>query len=99
MNRFKPNATVNRFGLAIAAGFLLALAFPNWGIAGAAWVAPGLLLLAGAGAAPGLAFRIGFAGGVAYYLTALYWLLLIPVKFVPIIGWIALAGRWRPVAC
>ena len=48
MNRFKPNATVNRFGLAIAAGFLLALAFPNWGIAGAAWVAPGLLLLAGA---------------------------------------------------
>ena len=81
-----------RYALAIAAGILLALAFPRVSIAGFAWVAPGLLLFAALGIRPGIAFRIGYIGGFAYYLTTLNWLLYIPVKFLPILGWIALSA-------
>ena len=81
-----------RYALAIAAGILLALAFPRVSIAGFAWVAPGLLLFAAIGVRPGFAFRIGYIGGFAYYLTTLNWLLYIPVKFFPILGWIALSA-------
>lgn len=78
--------------LATVAGVLLALAFPRVSIAGFAWVAPGLLLFAAAGLRPGLAFRIGYVGGFVYYLCTLNWLLYIPVKFFPILGWIALSA-------
>ncbi len=71
---------------------LLALAFPRVSVAGFAWVAPGLLLFAALGVRPGLAFRVGYIGGFAYYLTTLNWLLHIPVKFFPILGWIALSA-------
>jgi apolipoprotein N-acyltransferase len=81
-----------RYALAVAAGILLALAFPRVSVAGFAWVAPGLLLFAALGVRPGLAFRIGYIGGFAYYLTTLNWLLYIPVKFFPILGWIALSA-------
>jgi apolipoprotein N-acyltransferase len=81
-----------RYGLALLSGILLALAFPRFNLAGLAWIAPGLLLFAGGGCAPGRAFRIGYTGGMAYYLCTLTWLLHIPVKFLPILGWIALSA-------
>ena len=81
-----------RYLLALASGILLALAFPNFNIAGFAWIAPGLLLFAAAGTTPGRAFRIGYAGGLSYYLCTLTWLLHIPVRFFPILGWIALSA-------
>ena len=81
-----------RFALVLLTGVLLALAFPRVSFAGLAWIAPGLLLFAAMGVRPPLAFRIGYLGGFAYYLCTLNWLLYIPVKFLPILGWIALSA-------
>lgn len=92
-----PNLTLNRnltrewrrHALAAAGGLLLACAFPKLNVAGFAWVAPALILLAGLGAKPGAAFRAGYVAGLAFFLTSLYWLLLIPVRLAPIVGWLA----------
>jgi len=78
--------------LAICAGLLLAAAFPKFGVAGFAWVAPALMLLAAQGKKSGDAFRAGYVGGLAFWLASLYWLLLIPVAGFPIIGWFALSA-------
>ena len=78
-----------RRALAVAAGALLALAFPRPNVAGLAWVAPALLLLA---TRSGNAFRLGCLAGFTHYLISLSWLLNIPVRFFPILGWIALAA-------
>ncbi|HAM71793.1 MAG TPA: apolipoprotein N-acyltransferase [Verrucomicrobiales bacterium] len=80
-----------RYGLGVMAGLCWAAAFPKWDIAGLAWIAPGLILLATAGASPRVMFRVGYTAGVAHYLAGLYWILCIPVGFYPILGWLALA--------
>lgn len=67
-----------------------ALAFPRWSVAGLAWIAPGLMLLSASGATPKTAFRLGYAAGLAHYLTGLHWLLFMPVDFFPFLGWVAL---------
>ena len=80
---------------AIAAGLLLAAAFPNianLGIAGFAWIAPALMLAAAIGKTGGPAFRIGYVAGITFWLASLYWLLLIPVTGFPILGWVALSA-------
>lgn len=77
--------------LAAGGGLLLACAFPKLHVAGLAWIAPGIILLAGLGAKPGTAFRAGYVAGLAFFLASLYWLLLIPVPFAPIVGWLAVA--------
>ena len=82
----------SRYPFAIGAGLLLAAAFPNFDIAGFAWVAPALLLASAYGKTGAEAFRIGYVGGLAFYLASLYWLLLIPVTGYPILGWVALCG-------
>ncbi len=76
---------------AVAAGLILASAFPKIGIAGAAWFAPGLILFCGL-ARRASAFRIGYVAGLAHYLASLSWLLKIPVAFFPILGWFALGA-------
>lgn len=68
---------------------MLALSFPRMNIAGFAWIAPGLMLFAARG---GKSFRLGYLAGMTHYLVSLSWLLRIPVKFYPILGWIALAA-------
>jgi apolipoprotein N-acyltransferase len=80
-----------RHALAAAGGLLLGCAFPKMDFAGMAWAAPGIILLAGLGARPGTIFRTGYIAGVAFYLSSLYWLLYIPVRFAPIVGWLALS--------
>jgi apolipoprotein N-acyltransferase len=87
----------SRFSLAIAAGLLLAMSFPLFGIAGFAWVAPGLLIAAALGTRGWERFRIGFVGGLTHYLVSLYWLLLIPYRWHsiplgPAAGWLALGA-------
>jgi apolipoprotein N-acyltransferase len=77
---------------AIGAGFLLTAAFPKFGVAGFAWVVPGLLLAIAQGKSRGDAFRVGYVAGLAYFLSSLYWLLLIPVDWFPILGWVSLAA-------
>src|SRR5665213_278488 len=78
--------------IAIAAGLLLAAAFPKFSIAGFAWVAPALLLFAAHGKTSGDAFRAGYVGGFSFWLASLYWLLLIPVAGYPVLGWLALSA-------
>ena len=80
-----------RFALAVAAGLCLAAAFPKPGIAGLAWIAPALMALAALGRGGGEAFRLGYAAGLAYHLASYYWLLLMPVTGLPILGWVALS--------
>jgi apolipoprotein N-acyltransferase len=82
----------NRLAIAFAAGLLQAAAFPKLSLAGAAWVAPGMMVYACAGASNAVKFRTGYVAGIGFYLAALYWLLFIPVSFLPIVGWIALAS-------
>jgi len=82
----------SRFPLALLAGFLLASAFPNLGVAGFAWIAPGLMLAAALGRPGGESFRLGYVAGLAHYLVSLSWLLRIPVTGFPILGWVALSA-------
>ncbi len=77
---------------AIGGGLLLTAAFPKIGLAGLGWVAPGIILLAAAGQSGGQAFRLGFVAGLAHFLSSLYWLLLIPCPWAPILGWLALSA-------
>lgn len=78
--------------VAILGGLLLSLAFPKISVAGFAWVAPAILFLAALNKNGADAFRAGYAGGFAFWLASLYWLLLIPYAFFPILGWLALAA-------
>lgn len=99
---YSPFATLKRFLdelfvrsgylAAIGVGLLLTMAFPRFGIAGFAWVVPGLLLAIAQGKSRGDTFRVGYVAGLAHFLSSLYWLLLIPVDWFPILGWIALAA-------
>ena len=94
----KPWAnSASRYPPAVLAGLCLAGAFPKLGIAGLAWVAPGLMLAAALGQRGAAAFRIGYVAGLAHYLTSLYWLLLIPyrwhgIPFAPAAGWLGLGA-------
>ncbi len=78
--------------IAIGAGLLLAAAFPKCSVAGFAWVAPALMLLAARGKTGLDAFRAGYVAGLAFWLASLYWLLLMPATGFPILGWLALAA-------
>ena len=81
-----------RYVLAALAGLILAAAFPNLNIAGLAWVAPALMVFAARGARGWQAFRIGYVAGFAFWLASIYWILLIPVNWYPILGWLALSA-------
>jgi apolipoprotein N-acyltransferase len=80
-----------RAALAVAAGLTLTAAFPRPSVAGLAWLAPGLMLLAGLGAPPARAFRLGYLAGLTHYLTSLYWLLYNPFPAGALAGWLALS--------
>jgi apolipoprotein N-acyltransferase len=77
---------------AAGAGLVLAEAFPKNGIAGFAWVAPALILLAARGRHGMEAARVGYVAGLTAALGSFAWLLLIPVPGLPILGWLALGG-------
>lgn len=80
-----------RTGLAVLAGLALAAAFPQPGIGGLAWLAPGLLMAAVLGETPAQRFRLGYLAGVAHFLVSLGWLLFIPFPAGAVAGWIALS--------
>lgn len=87
----------SRYLTATLAGLLLAAALPKLGIAGLAWVAPGLMLASALGKGGWESFRIGYVAGLAYYLASLYWLLLIPYRWHsiplgPAAGWLSLSA-------
>ena len=78
--------------VAIIAGLLLAGAFPNFNIAGFAWVAPALMLSAAYKKNKADSLRVGYIAGLTFWLASLVWLLKIPVTGFPILGWISLAA-------
>src|SRR5690606_24877514 len=65
--------------------------FPLPGIAGLAWLAPGLLLAITAGPGTGAAFRTAYIAGAAHYLVSLSWLRHIPFPAGAYAGWLALS--------
>jgi apolipoprotein N-acyltransferase len=81
-----------RCGLAVLAGLMLALSFPHWNLAGLACGAPGLMLASAMGTTGRQSFWLGWLAGLANWLLGIYWLLLIPVKFAPIVGWLLLCS-------
>jgi apolipoprotein N-acyltransferase len=85
-----------RYPWAVLGGLLLAAAFPGIGVAGLAWIAPGIILLSAFGKPEKQTFRIGYVAGLAHYLASLYWLLLIPVplawSWAKVLGWLALGA-------
>ena len=86
-----------RVFLAIAGGLLLTGAFPNWNVAGLAWVAPAIILLAAMGEAGSRGFKLGFIAGLTHFLSSLAWLLLIPYRWKgvpvgPALGWFVLCS-------
>lgn len=81
-----------RPALAMGAGGMLALAFPTPGWAVWAWLAPGLILLAGLELPPRRAFKLGYLAGLAFHLIALRWLLNIPFPAGAVAGWVALSA-------
>ncbi|MFO1514580.1 MAG: apolipoprotein N-acyltransferase [Verrucomicrobiota bacterium] len=82
----------SRYLLAALAGLVFAGAFPNFNIAGLAWVGPALMLASAYGTKGAEAFRVGYVAGFAHFLATLYWLLHMPVAGFPILGWIAMSA-------
>lgn len=83
--------------IAVAAGLLLATAFPKINFAGGAWIAPGLLAWAAQNKSGADAFRTGLLSGLCFWLASLYWLLEIPDQWhsIPVgpgAGWLALSA-------
>lgn len=87
-----PRILRSRWPWAIAAGAMFALAQPKFELAGFAWIAPAILLLATFGATPKQTFWTGYAAGFVQHLITLYWLLYIPLTIPAIIGWLAISA-------
>lgn len=92
MNSVWEFFTKNRTIHAVICGILWALAFPNFEIAGFAYIVPGYLFLIIKNQSPSIAFRSGYLAGLVHYAVSLHWLLYIPVKAAPIVGWLALCA-------
>jgi apolipoprotein N-acyltransferase len=73
-------------GLALASALLLWAAFLPYGLGFVAWVALVPWLVHVAWAAPGRAALCSYIGGLAFFLSAMYWLC-----YVALPGWIALS--------
>jgi apolipoprotein N-acyltransferase len=81
LSRFTHNEERVRYFLALLSGVLLALSFPKLGISPLAWCAFVPLFVAAAGAAPKLAFKLGFSAGLAAYAGLLYWVNIVMVTY------------------
>ncbi len=80
-----------RFLSATAIGVAWAVSFPRPGVAGFAWIVPGLLLAVTGGIPSGLAFRVGYIGALAHFLVSLSWLRFIPFPAGAFAGWFLLS--------
>lgn len=91
LGNFMNGNGARQVGAAIL-GVLLALAFPLGNVSGFAWIAPGGLLLLAARGTGREAFQAGGLFGLAFSLTALYWLNYMPVNGLPVLAWMTLSG-------
>ena len=67
--------------LAVVSGVLIALSFPNAGLAFLAWIALIPLLIALEGTSARTAFRIGCTCGLSAYAMILYWINIVATQF------------------
>ena len=81
-----------RQAVAVVAGLVWAMAYPGPGIAGLAWLAPGMMWHAALGAGIGGAFRLGYMAGLVQAMVSLRWLLNMPHPAGAMAGWLALSG-------
>ena len=81
-----------RLGLAFLSGLMLAFSFPKWDLFGLAWLAPGLMLVLGAGQPGKKVFLVGFVAGLGRYLVSFYWFLLIPVPAYAFVAWLGVCA-------
>jgi apolipoprotein N-acyltransferase len=100
-----PRILRGRWPWAVAAGVMFAVAQPKLQLAGFAWIAPAILLLATFGATPKQTFRTAYLAGLTQQLITLYWLLFIPLRIPAIVGWFAISaylaiypGLWAMLA-
>ena len=68
-----PRAT--RAGLVVGSGLLCAAAFPPWDLGPLAFLGLVPLFLALEGTSPGQAAWLGYAGGLSFYLAAIWWVI------------------------
>lgn len=85
-DKFTPAAP---WGLALFAGLLAALSFPDYNVWPAAWVCLAPLLLALEGAPPGRAFGLGFVMGVGCFGLTIPWFVNTMVNFGHMPPWLA----------
>ena len=86
LDKFTPAAP---WGLALVAGLLAALSFPDFNVWPAAWVCLAPLLLALEGAPPGRAFGLGFSMGAACFGLTIPWFVNTMVDFGHMPPWLA----------
>jgi apolipoprotein N-acyltransferase len=91
-NLLPPRILRARWPWAFAGGIMLAMAQPKFELAGFAWIAPAILLLATFGSSPKEAFRAGYIAGFAQQLITLSWLLNIPFPVGAVAGWLAVSA-------
>ncbi|MGP8198633.1 MAG: apolipoprotein N-acyltransferase [Limisphaerales bacterium] len=98
LTKFSLNSSpAVRFIAAALGGVLLSASFPPLGMAWAAWIAPGVILISGFGGERGRAFQMGFVAGLVHFLSSLYWLVNMPfawhgIPIAPAAGWLALSA-------
>ncbi|MGC3958863.1 MAG: hypothetical protein QM813_13275 [Verrucomicrobiota bacterium] len=82
----------HRHPLAALAGLALAFAFPNFNLAGAAWIAPALLLASAHGRAGIAACRYRLHGGTVFCVCFAFVVIGNPGHRFSIVGWVALSA-------
>ncbi|HEY6229428.1 MAG TPA: apolipoprotein N-acyltransferase [Verrucomicrobiae bacterium] len=87
-----PRVLRLRWPWAIAAGVMFAIAQPKFELAGFAWIAPAVLLIATLGATPKQTFWTAYFTGIVQQLITIHWLLFIPLTIPAIVGWLALSA-------
>jgi apolipoprotein N-acyltransferase len=73
-----------RVVLAVTSGLCLAAAFPTLDLEPLAWVGLVPLLVAARGLRPAAAFRVGWIGGLAFYLATVYWVAYTITKYTAV---------------
>ncbi|MGA2247894.1 MAG: apolipoprotein N-acyltransferase [Verrucomicrobiota bacterium] len=72
---------LRRLIFSFLAGTLLAAAFPEFSLAGLAWLAPGIILCLAHHDSGKWVFLSGFLSGLGSWMVGVYWLLFIPFRW------------------
>ncbi len=90
-SKFSFGSHCLRLAFSLLTGALLGAAFLNAALAWLAWLAPGLILWSAHGKTRQQTFFAGWAAGFGYFLVSVYWLLLIPLPWQGVAGYLGLS--------